>query len=482
MPSSWCPKEHSRYKYLLPEGNLQVDLRDIVTDAEVLNMTTLHRAWPAEKIIIYTDINVEPLAVKFPDGEAVADGRVGGDGGRVADGVGGDAGGDVGGDAVRDEIDLDSDYDEDDDENDEEEDVEDVEIGARDEEQNVEGEDDDDDWLNEGLGRDDFSDDIFAAQNSAPQGSTPNTAPESSNASHTALESSNTPHTALESSNAFHADPEWAELALKDDLVSMDGSDDEQVEFNAKSDMRNVVLKKEMKFPNAKVFRAVLREYAIKKPIDMKFKLNERTKISVHCKNGCGCRCYASQISGKLTFQIKTLTDDYTCPKSFKNNQATSADVAKRFIEDFSKNPNWEVSGVHNHVMQNLSVDLSVNQVYRSKRKTKDFINGDEQLQYGVLRDYAQMINTIDKGSRVILQIKMADKTSQPKFKRMYIRFNAQKVGILSRCRPFISLDGCHIKHRFCGQILFATANDANDNIFPIAMAIMEQKTRESWI
>ena len=126
----------------------------------------------------------------------------------------------------------------------------------------------------------------------------------------------------------------------------MDGSDDEQVyeqvEFNAKSNMRNVVLKKEMKFPNAKVFRAALREYAIKKPVDMKFKLNERTKISVHCKNGCGCgwRCYASQISGELTFQIKTLINYCTCPKSFKNSQATSAYVAKRFIEDFSKNPN----------------------------------------------------------------------------------------------------------------------------------------------
>ena len=34
---------------------------------------------------------------------------------------------------------------------------------------------------------------------------------------------------------------------------------------------------------------------------------------------------------------------------------------------------------------------------------SKASINGDEQLQYGVLRDYAQMISTIDKGSRVIL-------------------------------------------------------------------------------
>ena len=106
------------------------------------------------------------------------------------------------------------------------------------------------------------------------------------------------------------------------------------------------------------------------------------------------------------------MTNDCTCLKSFKNSQATSVYVAKRFIEDFSKNSNWEVSGVHNHVMQNLSVDLSINQVYRSKRKANDLINGDEQLQYGVLRDYAQMINIVDKGSRVILQTEMANETS----------------------------------------------------------------------
>ena len=64
-----APKEHSRYKYLLPEGNLQVDLRDIATDADVLNMTTFYRAWPAKKIIIYTDIDMEPLAVEYPDGD-----------------------------------------------------------------------------------------------------------------------------------------------------------------------------------------------------------------------------------------------------------------------------------------------------------------------------------------------------------------------------------------------------------------------------
>ncbi|XP_050281392.1 uncharacterized protein LOC126722276 [Quercus robur] len=220
-----APKEHSRYKYLIPDGDLQHDLRDIETDTDVVNMTNLHKAWYAEKIIIYTDIDVEPLAVEYPDAGGVADGGVGGDAGgaaggvaggvggdagRVADGVGGHAGGDVSGDAARVEIELDSDDDEDDendDESDDEEDVEDVDIDARDEEQNAEGDDDDDDddWLNEGLEGDGFGDDVFAAQNSAPQGSAPNTNPESSNA----------PHTAPESSNAPHTDPEWAEPPLR---------------------------------------------------------------------------------------------------------------------------------------------------------------------------------------------------------------------------------------------------------------------------
>ena len=64
----------------------------------------------------------------------------------------------------------------------------------------------------------------------------------------------------------------------------------------------------------------------------------------------------------------------------------------------------------------------------------------------------------------------------------MYVRFNTQKVWFLGGCKPFISLDGCHIKHRFGGQILSAITKDANDNIFPVAMVVVEQENKESWM
>ena len=68
----------------------------------------------------------------------------------------------------------------------------------------------------------------------------------------------------------------------------------------------------------------------------------------------------------------------------------------------------------------------------------------------------------------------MEDENALPKFKRMYIRYSAQKVGFLGGCRPIIGLDGCHLKGRFGGQILAATTRDTNDNIFPVTFAVVE--------
>ena len=82
----------------------------------------------------------------------------------------------------------------------------------------------------------------------------------------------------------------------------------------------------------------------------------------------------------------------------------------------------------------------------------------------------------------MILQTEMENENAEPKFKRMYIRYNAQKVDFLGGSRPFVGLDGCHLKGRFGGQLLSATAKDGNDNIFPVATAMVEQENKNRWI
>ena len=104
-------------------------------------------------------------------------------------------------------------------------------------------------------------------------------------------------------------------------------------------------------------------------------------------------------------------------------------------MQESDKNPNWKVASVQQHVKQTLEVDISYNQVYRAKRKAIDLISRDEQLQYGKLKDYAEMIRLNDKGSTIILQTEMGDENAQPKFKRIYIWYNAQKVDFLGDYR-----------------------------------------------
>ena len=86
--------------------------------------------------------------------------------------------------------------------------------------------------------------------------------------------------------------------------------------------------------------------------------------------------------------------------------------------------------GVQHHVKQVLETDISYSQVYRAKRKAIDLITRDEQLQYGKLRDYAEMILN-DKGSRVILQTEMEDENAQPKLRKCILGIMHKKFGRL---------------------------------------------------
>ena len=76
----------------------------------------------------------------------------------------------------------------------------------------------------------------------------------------------------------------------------------------------------------------------------------------------------------------------------------------------------------------------------------------------------------------------MENENAKSKFKRMYIRYNVQKVGFLGGYRPFVGLDGCHLKGRFGGQLLFAIAKDGNEDIFLVVMAVVEQENNDNWI
>ena len=68
-----------------------------------------------------------------------------------------------------------------------------------------------------------------------------------------------------------------------------------------------------------------------------------------------------------------------------------------------------------------------------------------------------------------------------PYFERIYICLEGCKKEFLAGCRPFIGLDACHLKNKSRGQLITAICRDPNEEYFPLAYAVVEAETKDSW-
>ena len=62
-----------------------------------------------------------------------------------------------------------------------------------------------------------------------------------------------------------------------------------------------------------------------------------------------------------------------------------------------------------------------------------------------------------------------------------FISLAACSKGFLAGCRPYISLDACHLKGKFNGVLAAATGIDGNNSIFPLAYSVLESENTKSW-
>ncbi|KAK9291278.1 hypothetical protein L1049_009467 [Liquidambar formosana] len=107
-------------------------------------------------------------------------------------------------------------------------------------------------------------------------------------------------------------------------------------------------------------------------------------------------------------------------------------------------------------------------------------IHGKYIKQFKKVWDYTHELLKCNRGSSVKL---LTDTPSIPNaipvFQRLYVCSDACRRGFVAGCRPFIGVDGCFLKGPTEGQLL--EWKDGNDQMYPIAFAVVEGETKESW-
>ncbi|KAK8598438.1 hypothetical protein V6N13_094407 [Hibiscus sabdariffa] len=207
-----------------------------------------------------------------------------------------------------------------------------------------------------------------------------------------------------------------------------------------------------MVFKTQQQLKDALYAYAVANRFDFKYVSNRKEKTRVVCKKkGCHFVLHASWDKSDGFYKIKTLVTEHQCSVTFQNKRADFKLVGKHFLPIIRIVPKLNLVKMQKLAKEELKVDL--------KKK-----NLSE-----------------DPGGTFELIVERPTAADIPNFKRLYVCFSALKEGFKKYCRPAISLDECFLKGPFKGEILSGVGRDSNNQIFPIAWAVVEVENRDIW-
>ncbi|KAL2895353.1 StAR-related lipid transfer protein 8 [Bienertia sinuspersici] len=289
-----------------------------------------------------------------------------------------------------------------------------------------------------------------------------------------------------------------------DEAVSAVGSDDEgpaYPEFNPDVDFKGkIVLSKGLKFPSNKVFRRALQYDAIEQGYDYYFLHNNNSRVSAYCAHRCGCpwkrariiqcicksrrkcrwRIHCRKLKGEASWQIKSARLQHICGHQHKNSKITSQYLAERYLEDWRDDPNWKLSSFIKRARRECKVEIGYYLAYYARQRAFKMIFGDATREYERVWDYAAAILKFNPGSTAVVKVDGVQ-NPQPVFQRLYVCLQACKEGFMAGCRPTLGVDGAHLRGAYPGILLTDVGKDGNNNIFPVAWAVVEVENAETW-
>ncbi|XP_043705403.1 uncharacterized protein LOC122655261 [Telopea speciosissima] len=277
------------------------------------------------------------------------------------------------------------------------------------------------------------------------------------------------------SSGPSSSDEDWRNQSGDDDKPSddeteMDNSEGDAAGFENKSDRnseksfddifpsefedvvsndsRRVTLEKGKIFKDVYHFRSVLQDFVIQEGFERLFVKNESYKVSARTEH----------------------------------KSVTSKWIAEKFANQVKTNPNINVKTMK-AVLGSTGIQVSYMKMYIPRNIVVEINQGSFAQSYALLPEYADLVLKNMPGSIVRLHYNDRQDMSQPLvFKRLFVSFHAYTEGFKKGCRPFIGIDGCHLKGKYGGVLLSAIFVDGNNALFTIAFGIVEVECKDSWL
>ncbi|KAL2928918.1 Villin-4, partial [Bienertia sinuspersici] len=250
------------------------------------------------------------------------------------------------------------------------------------------------------------------------------------------------------------------------------------------AEIGDIKLKKWQLFVDKEHFKDSLRDYCIQEGFALVVVKSDNVRYTAECADmRCSWRIHAAILEDGHTWAIKTLEKNHQCDLNLVNNPMCNCDwAAKKLIEDIRANPDIKGKTMNSLLWERWGLSMATSTLYRMRTIALQLIQGGHDESYTNLPQYCQLLMNMNPNTIAFCtwaQVEHPRKALQ--FRSIFISFEAQFRGLIEGCRGLVGVDGCHLKGNYGGILLSAVSLDGNNEIFPVAVAVVDSENKTSW-
>ncbi|XP_030942060.1 uncharacterized protein LOC115967120 [Quercus lobata] len=172
------------------------------------------------------------------------------------------------------------------------------------------------------------------------------------------------------------------------------------------------------------------------------------------CQEGCKFVAYLTKLPRERSYQLRTLTLEHTCSRSYKNPRCTSSYIGKKLMKKVKRQLNIKLRDIQEAVHDKYTLNISAGKASRARDKAQEYVDGAYTQQFNQLWEYCEELRRASPGSAILMKVhtfhdgdlavEMDLVCGVPYFERLYICLEGCKkvveVETKDSCTWFINL------------------------------------------
>lgn len=229
-----------------------------------------------------------------------------------------------------------------------------------------------------------------------------------------------------------------------------------------------------------------MKKYCVDRNYVVRTDKSSRTTLVYKCNNPTPCNWRIRAIVSEKTdaWKITKTSGPHTCLRVNVSQDHLNLDagyMASELQGIIAKDASTKIK-VLQEMMSKLAngYQPSYHKTWAAKQKVIGRIHGDWDDSHETLPRFLRAIEDANPGSVCVTMNTPSGIEGCVTFDRVFWAFGPSIEGF-KHCRPVVSVDGTFLTGRYKGTMLIAVSQDPENQIFPLAFAIVEKEDKNNW-